>query len=82
MSKKHNNWKDNEIVNCHLLTRNLASFPYGIDGPTHWWISFPRFSPVDAFKLSVLHVSHANCTKVYITYRFKDIVRLLLTEQC
>ena len=43
MTKKHNSWKDNEIVNCHLLTRNLASLWYGIDGRTHWWMSFPRF---------------------------------------
>ena len=41
----------------------------------------PRFSPVDGFKLSVLHVSHSTAQKVYITYRFKSIVPLLLAEQ-
>ena len=42
-------WKDNELVYCHLLTRNIASFSVQLifDGPTHWWMSSPRFSLVD-----------------------------------
>ena len=72
MSKKHNSWKDNEIVNWHLLTRNLASLWYGIDRPTHWWMSFPRFSP-DAKILNCPSYICRTLTsqKVYITYRFK-----------
>ena len=48
----------------------LPVFRYDIDGPTDWWMSFPRVSPVDAFKLSVLHVSHTNCTEsvYYISF--------------
>ena len=47
-----------------------------VNGLTSRWMSFPRFSFVDAFKLSALHVSHTDSTwstsqKVYITYRFK-----------
>ena len=54
MSRKHSSWKDNEIVYCHLLTRNLASFSVRqlFGGPTCQWMSSPRFSLVDAFKLS------------------------------
>ena len=46
--QKHSSWKDNEIVYCHLLTRNLASFSVRQlpDGPTRGWLSFPRFSLV------------------------------------
>ena len=46
--QKHSSWKDNEIVYCHLLTRNLASFSVQQlpDGPTRRWLSFPRFSLV------------------------------------
>ena len=75
-SKKHNSWKDNGIVNCYLLTRNLASLWYGIDGLTHWFMSFPRFS-TDAFKLPVLHVSQTYCTKSVYYISFYNIVRLL-----
>ena len=48
MSRKHSSWKDNEIVYCHLLTRNLASFSVRqlLYGPTRQWLSFPRFSLV------------------------------------
>ena len=60
----------------------LPDFRYGIDGPTHWWMSFPRFPPVDAFKLSSYICRTLTAQKVYLTYRFKNIVRLLLTEQC
>ena len=54
MSRKHSSWKDNEIVYCHLLTRNLASCSVRqlFDGPTHRWMSSLRFSHVDAFNLS------------------------------
>ena len=54
MSRKQSSWKDNEIVYCHLLTRNLVSFflvRQLFDGPTLRWMSSPRFSLVDAFKL-------------------------------
>ena len=53
MSRKHSSWKDNEIINCHLLTRDLPRFSVGqlFDGLTRWWMSSPRFSLVDAFKL-------------------------------
>ena len=61
MSKKHNSWKDNEIVSCHLLTRKLASLWYGIDGPTRWRMSFPHFSPIGAFKLPII-LKHRSCT--------------------
>ena len=48
MSRKHSSCKDNEIVYCHLLTRNLASFSVRqlLDGPTRHWLSFPCFSLV------------------------------------
>ena len=48
MSRKHSSWKDNEIVYCHLLTRNLASFSVRqlLDGPTSRRLLFPRFSLV------------------------------------
>ena len=54
MSRKHSSWKDNEIVYCHLLTRNLARFSVRqlFDGPTRRWMSSPQFSLVDDFKLA------------------------------
>ena len=54
----------------------LPVFRYGIDRPTHWWMLFPRFFPV-----SVLHVSHTNYTASVYYISFKNIVRLLFTEQ-
>ena len=79
MSKKHSIWKDNVIVYCHLLTRNLASFSVRqvIDGQTRQWRSFPCFSLVDAFKLSALYVhrttsTQATAQKVDIMYRLKN----------
>ena len=38
-------WKDNEIVYCHLFTRNLASFSVRQlpDELTRPWLSFPHF---------------------------------------
>ena len=71
MSKKHNSWKDNEIVNCHLLTRNLASLWYGSDGPTHWCMSFPRFSLLMLLNCPSYMCRSLTAQKVYITYRFK-----------
>ena len=74
MSKKHSSLKDNEIVYCHLLKKNARFSAWQlIDRPIHWWMLFPRFSFVDAFKLSALHVSHTKSTwssaqKVDITY--------------
>ena len=65
MSRKHSSWKDNEIVYCHLLTRNLASFSVRqlFDGPTRQWMLFPRFYLVNVFKLSALHVPHTKSTR-------------------
>ena len=50
--QEHSSWKDNEIVYCHLLIRNLASFSVRqlLDGSTRRWMSSPWF--VDACKLS------------------------------
>ena len=75
MSKKHSSWKDNEIVlvYCHLLKRNVAVLGMTVDGLTRRWLSFPRFTLADAFKLSILYVPHTKSTrsiaqKVDITY--------------
>ena len=47
-------WKDNDIVYCHLLIKNLVSFSVrqSFDGPASRWILSPCFSLDDAFKLS------------------------------
>ena len=78
MSRKHSSWKDNEIVYCHLFTRNLASFSERqfFDGPTCRGMSSPRFSLLYAFKLSAYHVQHTKFTrstaqKVDIRYHYK-----------
>ena len=61
MSKKQTSLKDNEIVITVIYSQEIFSvFRYGIDGPTHWWMSFTRFSPVDAFKC-VTNLLHKKC---------------------
>ena len=86
--QKHSSWNDNRRVYCHLLKRNLASFSIQqlIHGLTRG-CRYPVFFPVDDFKLSTLNVSQTKSTrstvqKVDITYRYINIVRILLTEQC
>ena len=78
MSKKHSSWKNNEIMYCHLLTRNLSSFSVWqlIDGPTPGGCRFLVYPLLMLLKLSALYVFHTKSTrstaqKVDTTYLLK-----------
>ena len=80
MSKKNSSWKDNEIVYCHLLTRNLASYSVRqlINGPTRQWMLFPLFPflmPLNClpYMRPRLNPLGSTAQKVEITYRLKAL---------